>query len=245
MWDTMEQERPPCCSRCTPQMSALQLYSMSCGILVMSCRRMVTGLECLPHTNFGCPISYNVQSHMHGHGNEHYACNASEVVLHAAGLRKGAVLSGRVRRSQKLLNTAIFSSGYMCKVTEGALCSSTYWKLHCMQLERGEVGNGTVTSMKESVGFVKQVSQPLSACKCNCTKPLEVAYAGQSLCPAALLAPLCIVDRHPSILAKMYTFPAKTLVPLSSCSKSCNLKTYSCRGHCIYGNCPGGQGLTL
>jgi len=58
-----------------------------------------------------------------------------------------------------------------------------------MQLERGEVGNGTVTSMKESVGFVKQVSQPLSACKRNCTKPSEV-YAGQSRCPAC---PSCTI----------------------------------------------------
>jgi len=62
----------------------------------MSCRRMLTVLECLPHTNFGCPVSYNVQSYMHGYGNQHYACNASEVVLHAAGARKGALLSGRV-----------------------------------------------------------------------------------------------------------------------------------------------------
>lgn len=37
--------------------------------------------------------------------------------------------------------------------------------------------------MKESVGFVKQVSQHLSACERNFTKPSEV-YAGQSRRPA-------------------------------------------------------------
>ena len=39
-----------------------------------------------------------------------------------------------------------------------------------MQLERGEVGNGTVTSMKESVSFVKQAS---SLYMCNILQKLD------------------------------------------------------------------------
>ena len=44
-----------------------------------------------------------------------------------------------------------------------------------MQLERGNVGNGTVTSMKESVGFVKQASP---ACTCVTLRGSTAAEIG-------------------------------------------------------------------
>ncbi len=53
-----------------------------------------------------------------------------------------------------------------------------------MQLERGEVGNGTVTSMKESVSFVKQAS---SLYMCNILQKLD-----RKACEHSDQSPLCI-----------------------------------------------------
>lgn len=57
----------------------------------------------------------------------------------------------------KPINERHNASEYILAVIANAHCPlCAISRELCPQLERGEVGNGTVTSMKESVGFVKQ-----------------------------------------------------------------------------------------